>query len=129
MTTDPARLRPPLLRRASKLPPERRLLELIARTLKLLPDSIGEHSDMHNTRRWDSLRHVLLMTEIELGYAIGSKHRARFGYTRNRWRESVVAGTNARFARHSRLSSCRIRSTRLWFTAQPDRFSSTVIRR
>ena len=61
--------------------------------------------------------------------AIGCRRRARFGYTRKRWREQVVAGTNARFTTHSRLSSRLIRSTRLWFTAQPERFNNTVIRR
>jgi len=67
MTIDPAPVSPPI---AGQSAVDRRLPELIARTLKLPPDSIGEHSDIHNTRRWDSLRHVLLMTEIELSYGI-----------------------------------------------------------
>src|SRR6059058_71386 len=42
--------------------------------------------------------------------------RARFGTTRQSWRESVVAGTNARRRRHSRLSVRISRRMRLWFT-------------
>ena len=43
--------------------------------------------------------------------------------------ESVVAGTNARRRRHSRLSVRIRRSTRLWLTAQPSRRSRAVRRR
>jgi acyl carrier protein len=46
------------------------LLTLMERVLKLHAGSIGEHSDIHNTRRWDSLRHMVLMAEIERGYGI-----------------------------------------------------------
>ena len=49
--------------------------------------------------------------------------RARFGTTRQPWRESVVTGTNGRLRRHSRLSSRISRSTRLWLTTQPSRRS------
>src|SRR5215470_17835120 len=58
-----------------------------------------------------------------------TRPRARLGTTRQPWRESVVAGTKARFLRHSRLSSRIKRSTRLWFTAKPSRRSSSVILR
>ena len=45
--------------------------------------------------------------------------RARFGHIRQLWRASVVGGLNSGFARHSRLSSRMIRTTRLWLTHQP----------
>lgn len=50
--------------------PEQRLRTLIARCLNLSLDSVDELSNMHNTRRWDSLRHMLLMAEIESDYGI-----------------------------------------------------------
>jgi acyl carrier protein len=46
------------------------LLALIAGTLGLPPADIGEASDMTNTRKWDSLRQVMLMTELETSYGI-----------------------------------------------------------
>jgi acyl carrier protein len=46
------------------------LLELIAGTLGVPPAEISEASDMTNTRKWDSLRHVMLMTELETTYGI-----------------------------------------------------------
>jgi acyl carrier protein len=46
------------------------LLELIAGTLGVPPEQITEASDMTNTRKWDSLRHVMLMTELETSYGI-----------------------------------------------------------
>ncbi len=46
------------------------LLELIAGTLGVPPETITEASDMTNTRKWDSLRHVMLMTELETSYGI-----------------------------------------------------------
>jgi acyl carrier protein len=46
------------------------LLDLIAATLRLPVATVGEASTMQNTRRWDSLRHVLLMTKIEAAYGI-----------------------------------------------------------
>ncbi len=61
--------------------------------------------------------------------AIGRRWRARFGQTAQLCRESVVAGLNSGFLRHSRLSSRRILATRLWLTSQPSRFSRAVIRR
>jgi acyl carrier protein len=46
------------------------LLELIAGTLGVPPAQITEASDMSNTRKWDSMRHVMLMTELETTYGI-----------------------------------------------------------
>src|SRR5215469_4723773 len=46
------------------------LLALIESCLKLPQGSIGETSDMHNTPRWDSLRHILLIARIEQHYDI-----------------------------------------------------------
>jgi acyl carrier protein len=46
------------------------LLELIAGTLGVPPAQITDASDMNNTRKWDSLRHVMLMTELETNYGI-----------------------------------------------------------
>ena len=46
------------------------LLELIAGTLGVPPAEITDASDMTNTRKWDSLRHVMLMTELETSYGI-----------------------------------------------------------
>lgn len=46
------------------------LLELIAGTLGVQPAEISEASAMTNTRKWDSLRHVMLMTELETTYGI-----------------------------------------------------------
>lgn len=46
------------------------LLELIAGTLGVPPAQITDASDMSNTRKWDSLRHVMLMTELETSYGI-----------------------------------------------------------
>ncbi len=46
------------------------LRTLIATTLKLPVNRVAETSTMHNTPRWDSLRHVLLMVRIEAQYGI-----------------------------------------------------------
>jgi acyl carrier protein len=46
------------------------LLELIAGTLGVPPGQITDASDMSNTRKWDSMRHVMLMTELEMTYGI-----------------------------------------------------------
>ena len=46
------------------------LLGLIAVTMRLPVAAVGEDSTMQNTRRWDSLRHVLLMTKIEMAYGV-----------------------------------------------------------
>ena len=46
------------------------LLTLIAGTLGIPPAEVTEASDMTNTRKWDSLRHVMLMTELETSFGI-----------------------------------------------------------
>jgi acyl carrier protein len=46
------------------------LLELIAGTLGIPPAQLTDASDIHNTRKWDSLRHIMLMTELETAYGI-----------------------------------------------------------
>jgi acyl carrier protein len=46
------------------------LLELIAGTLGVPAREITDASDMQNTRKWDSLRHVMLMTELETNYGV-----------------------------------------------------------
>ncbi|HUB15209.1 MAG TPA: acyl carrier protein [Acetobacteraceae bacterium] len=46
------------------------LMELIAGTLGISPAELTEASDMRNTRKWDSLRHVMLMTELETSYGL-----------------------------------------------------------
>ena len=46
------------------------LLALIAGTLGIPPADIRETSEMAGTKKWDSLRHVMLMTELELNYGI-----------------------------------------------------------
>ena len=50
--------------------PDTALLTLIAGTLGIPPDEVTEASDMTNTRKWDSLRQVMLMTELETSYGI-----------------------------------------------------------
>jgi acyl carrier protein len=44
------------------------LLTLIAGTLGIDPAEVTEGSDMSNTRKWDSLRQIMLMTELETHY-------------------------------------------------------------
>jgi len=44
------------------------LLTLIAGTLGIDPLEVTNASDMSNTRKWDSLRQVMLMTELETHY-------------------------------------------------------------
>ncbi len=46
------------------------LLELIARTLGIDRSRLTEASDMSNTPKWDSLRQIMLMTELETHYGI-----------------------------------------------------------
>lgn len=46
------------------------LIEVVARTLSVDPLAIGEESTSANTRNWDSLRQVILMTELERIYGI-----------------------------------------------------------
>jgi acyl carrier protein len=41
------------------------LLILIAGTLGIDPTEVTESSGMSNTRKWDSLRQIMLMTELE----------------------------------------------------------------
>ena len=46
------------------------LLVLIAQTLGIAPSEVTDQSDMSNTRKWDSLRQIMLMTELETQYGI-----------------------------------------------------------
>jgi acyl carrier protein len=46
------------------------LLALIARTLGIDRAQVTEASDMSNTPKWDSLRQIMLMTELETHYGI-----------------------------------------------------------
>jgi len=46
------------------------LIELIAGTLAVAPAEITAESSMENTKKWDSLRHLILMTELETHYGI-----------------------------------------------------------
>ena len=46
------------------------LLVLIAGTLGVPPAEITEASDNTNTAKWDSLRHMILMTELETNYGV-----------------------------------------------------------
>jgi acyl carrier protein len=46
------------------------LIAVIAGTLGVRPADINEESDMANTKKWDSLRHVMLMTELETNFSI-----------------------------------------------------------
>lgn len=46
------------------------LLALIAGTLGIKPAEVTEASDMSNTNKWDSLRQIMLMTELETHYGI-----------------------------------------------------------
>ncbi len=46
------------------------LLALIAATLKLPDEAIGESSSIHNTAEWDSIRHIMIMMCIEETYGI-----------------------------------------------------------
>ncbi len=46
------------------------LLELIAQTLGIDRSQVSEASDISNTPKWDSLRQIMLMTELETHYDI-----------------------------------------------------------
>lgn len=46
------------------------LLELIANTFAVPPEQVTEETSMENDRKWDSLRHLILMTELETRYGI-----------------------------------------------------------
>jgi acyl carrier protein len=41
------------------------LMTLVAGVLGIPPAEVTETSDISNTRKWDSLRQIMLMTEIE----------------------------------------------------------------
>ena len=49
---------------------ENTLLELIAGTLGVPPSEVTEASNITNTPKWDSLRQVMLMTELETSFGI-----------------------------------------------------------
>jgi acyl carrier protein len=44
------------------------LLTMIAGTPGIEPTEVAEGSDMSNIRKWDSLRRIMLMTELETGF-------------------------------------------------------------
>ena len=46
------------------------LLVLIAGTLGINQAEVSDASDAGNTRKWDSLRQVMLMTELETSHGI-----------------------------------------------------------
>ncbi len=46
------------------------VLDLIAQTLGIDRAEVSDTSDMSNTRKWDSLRQIMLMTELETQYGI-----------------------------------------------------------
>jgi acyl carrier protein len=46
------------------------LLDLIARTLGIDRAEVSAASDMSNTKKWDSLRQIMLMTELETQYGV-----------------------------------------------------------
>ncbi len=50
--------------------PDDALLRLIAGTLGILPAEVNDASGMANTPEWDSLRQLMLMTELETQYGI-----------------------------------------------------------
>jgi acyl carrier protein len=50
--------------------PDDILLGLIAGTLGVPPSEITEASNMANTRKWDSLRQIMLMTELETNFGL-----------------------------------------------------------
>ncbi len=49
---------------------EDKLLNLIAGTLGINPSEVTEASGLSITNKWDSLRQIMLMTELETSYAI-----------------------------------------------------------
>ncbi len=46
------------------------LEEVIARSLKVPADSVGDDASPETLRRWDSLRHLDLMTAIEDAFGV-----------------------------------------------------------
>jgi acyl carrier protein len=57
------------------------LLTLIAGTLGIDPVEVSEASDMSNTRKWDSLRQIMLMTELETQFGIELSDQQMLGTT------------------------------------------------
>jgi acyl carrier protein len=57
------------------------LLTLIAGTLGIDPAEVTEASDMSNTRKWDSLRQIMLMTELETQFGIELTDQQMLGTT------------------------------------------------
>ena len=55
------------------------LLTLIAGTLGIDPAEVTEASDMSNTRKWDSLRQIMLMTELETHFGLRDQRPADAG--------------------------------------------------
>lgn len=47
-----------------------KLLSLIAGTLGIDPAEVTNSSGMSNTNKWDSLRQIMVMTELETNYQI-----------------------------------------------------------
>ena len=47
-----------------------RLHEVVARALRVPATSVSEESSPETLRRWDSLHHLELMTEIEEAYGV-----------------------------------------------------------
>jgi acyl carrier protein len=50
--------------------PDDGLLTLIAATFGIDPAEVNEDSDISNTRNWDSLRQIMLMTELETNFGV-----------------------------------------------------------
>jgi acyl carrier protein len=57
------------------------LLTLIAGTLGIDPAEVTEHSGIENTRKWDSLRQIMLMTELETRFGIELSDQEMLGTT------------------------------------------------
>jgi acyl carrier protein len=71
---------------------EDRLITLIAGTLGIDPASVTEASDMSNTRKWDSLRQIMLMTELETHYGFELSDREMLEATSVAKIRSLLAG-------------------------------------
>jgi acyl carrier protein len=48
----------------------RSLFDVVGRALNAKPDSISDETSPETNRRWDSLRHLDLMTEIEDAFSV-----------------------------------------------------------
>lgn len=57
------------------------LLALIAGTLGIAPGRVTELSDISNTPKWDSLRQIMLMTELETHYGLELSDQEMFETT------------------------------------------------